>query len=393
MNELFLQKAKALKPRLIKRGIVAVGEYGEMKKGDVKIFDLKNHCVGHMTMRCKVLSGVPDAPVLFRFQFAENKAELSTNIDLTAEGVLSGAWIQEEQVRVDYIEIPIKLSRRYACRYVTVECLAASSGFTFAIDEILFTETTSAKGRVKIAGKTDEEKGIDSVALRTLRSCMQEVFEDGPKRDRRLWLGDLRLQALVNYQTYKNYDLVKRCLYLFAGSVTENGKMHGCVFTKPYVYGWGSSMFDYPLLFPACLLEYLDATGDFETARELFPTAKKQVELVGACFDKNGLIQGDSVGWCFIDWSEGVDRCACAQAVYIYALKTLKKLGEKLNADMAYLNCEIEQKTKAALQTFYDGEKGLVVQPSGKIVYVDNVWFCLAELFTKEECATILTRL
>jgi hypothetical protein len=31
---------------------------------------------------------------------------------------------------------------------------------------------------------------------------MQEVFEDGPKRDRRLWLGDLRLQALVNDVTF-----------------------------------------------------------------------------------------------------------------------------------------------------------------------------------------------
>ena len=27
---------------------------------------------------------------------------------------------------------------------------------------------------------------------------MQDVFEDGPKRDRRLWLGDLRLEALAN---------------------------------------------------------------------------------------------------------------------------------------------------------------------------------------------------
>ena len=28
------------------------------------------------------------------------------------------------------------------------------------------------------------------------------------------WLGDLRLQALANYGTFRNFDLVKRCLYL-----------------------------------------------------------------------------------------------------------------------------------------------------------------------------------
>lgn len=43
---------------------------------------------------------------------------------------------------------------------------------------------------------------LDRVSLRTLQNCMQTVFEDGPKRDRRLWLGDLRLQALANYETY-----------------------------------------------------------------------------------------------------------------------------------------------------------------------------------------------
>jgi hypothetical protein len=28
---------------------------------------------------------------------------------------------------------------------------------------------------------------IDDVALRTLRNCMQTVYEDGPRRDMRLW--------------------------------------------------------------------------------------------------------------------------------------------------------------------------------------------------------------
>ena len=54
---------------------------------------------------------------------------------------------------------------------------------------------------------------------------MQTVFEDGPKRDRRLWMGDLRIQALTNYQTYKKSSLVKACLYLFAALPMEDGKV------------------------------------------------------------------------------------------------------------------------------------------------------------------------
>ena len=48
---------------------------------------------------------------------------------------------------------------------------------------------------------TNDDAALDRVSQRTLRDCMQTVFEDGPKRDRRLWLGDLRLQALANYAT------------------------------------------------------------------------------------------------------------------------------------------------------------------------------------------------
>jgi len=58
---------------------------------------------------------------------------------------------------------------------------------------------------------------------------MQTVFEDGPKRDRRLLFGNLRFQAFTNYATFRNYDLVKRCLYLFAAFPREDGMVFACV--------------------------------------------------------------------------------------------------------------------------------------------------------------------
>ena len=103
------------------------------------------------------------------------------------------------------------------------------------------------EGRAESAGKAvheavrepDAEKmrremeRICRVSLRTLKNCMQDVFEDGPKRDRRLWLGDLRLQALADYASFKNYELVKRCLYLFAGMTRQDGKISACLFVEP----------------------------------------------------------------------------------------------------------------------------------------------------------------
>lgn len=72
--------------------------------------------------------------------------------------------------------------------------------------------------QLKICNCCDELKKIDSVAVNTLKNCMHRIFEDGPKRDRRLWIGDLRLEALTNYYTFNNLSLVRRCLYLFAAA-------------------------------------------------------------------------------------------------------------------------------------------------------------------------------
>ena len=78
------------------------------------------------------------------------------------------------------------------------------------------------------------------MCVKTLKECEQEVFEDGPKRDRRLWIGDLRLQALVDYNTFKNIDLIKRCIYLFAHNLNNEGLVAPCVFpdTPPFIDQW-----------------------------------------------------------------------------------------------------------------------------------------------------------
>ncbi len=78
---------------------------------------------------------------------------------------------------------------------------------------------------------------------------MQDVFEDGPKRDRRMWLGDLRLRARANYYTFKNYDLAKRCMYIFAGLLFNEGKLSACVFTEPEMEPDDTYLLDYALFF------------------------------------------------------------------------------------------------------------------------------------------------
>lgn len=104
--------------------------------------------------------------------------------------------------------------------------------FEYALDNIQVNAQTSA-GEIKTSLGKDCPKiisGIRNVGIETLKECMQEVYEDGPKRDRRLWLGDMYLENLANRHSFKNFALTKRCLYLFASTAEKDGFVNPCCF-------------------------------------------------------------------------------------------------------------------------------------------------------------------
>lgn len=116
---------------------------------------------------------------------------------------------------------------------------------------------------------------IDRVGLNTLKECMQTVYEDGPKRDQRLWIGDLYLEALGNNYSYKQHDLTKRCLYLLAGLSDLNGYLLATVIENPVPRAQDKQfLYEYALLYNVTLKDYLEATGDMETVKDLWPVAK-----------------------------------------------------------------------------------------------------------------------
>lgn len=217
---------------------------------------------------------------------------------------------------------------------------------------------------------------LDAVGCRTLRNCMQDVFEDGPKRDRRLWLGDLRMQALANYETFQNYDLVKRCLYLFAGTTLENGRVGACLFTEPEIEVDDTVMFDYLLFFIPTLLDYYKATGDMETLKDLAPTGWKQLELVQNYFDENGLVRdSDVLGWCFVDWNLHLNKQASAQGIYLYCLKAAMEIAQLLGVDTAALQADYETKRIAA-EALWNGAF-YVSGEDKQISWASQVWMTL----------------
>ncbi len=403
----FIQTAEKYKPeiRMEKVSPVVGVPTNALQDGDSVFFDFGTHYVGRVKLGLSSVGSHQDAPAFIKIKFCEAERELYED-SADYRGWISKGWIQEEWLHVDVLPTVVELPRRYAFRYVKVEVLAVSSKYSLVIDRVEANTITSADENhlVSCAGLTDAEKRIDELAIRTLRNCMQDVFEDGPKRDRRLWIGDLRLQALANYATFGQNDLVKRCLYLFAGTVDDNGRVRSCLFTEPVIEGDDTYMFDYSLFFIDTLLNYYKATKDIDTVVDLYETAARQLEIAKESFDDNHVMRdSDVIGWCFLDWNLGLNKQTGAQAVYIYSAKALLELANivleyGLNLvdaqNIETIQTEIDLKTEAAKEHLFDKEKLLFISGVEKqISYAVNAWAVLAGIWDDETNRKILDRL
>ena len=386
----WLQKAEELKPELIRETVRPVsGMPGRaLTENESIVLDFGNHYVGRLTLKLGSEGSHPDAPAWLQVKFCENSRELDETLD-GYTGWISKGWVQQEQVHIDVLPSELALPRRYAFRYVRIDVLALSSRYRLVVEDAFAETVTSADDRVirPLEGDT-RDTAIDRAALRTLHNCMQDVFEDGPKRDRRLWLGDLRLQALANGVTYRNFSLVKRCLYLFACATDTEGRIPACLFTEPRVEGDDTYMFDYSLFFIPTLLQYVRASGDRETMEDLLPLALHQLRLSEEQFDPDtGLIRdNDRLGWCFVDWNLRLNKQFCAQAIWIFCVRAALEMRD--DPDLARL---AEQRKEAARTHWYDAERHLFV--SGKerqISWASQVWAVLAGIAEGEEAAACL---
>lgn len=396
----FIEKAEACKPEIYMNIVKPISGFptDALHTGDTVVFDFGNHFVGRLKIHCITNGSHPDAPAFIKIKFCENKRELEED-SADYQGWISKGWIQEEWLHVDVFPAKIMMPRRYAFRYVKIEVLDVSTKYAIIIDNVEAETYTSAQDEMAgVLNGNELEQQLDRISIRTLRNCMQSVFEDGPKRDRRLWLGDLRLQALANYVSYQKKDLVKRCLYLFAGTANEEGRVRACLFIEPEIEGDDTYMFDYSLFFIPTLLDYYEETGDKETTEDLFETALRQIEVSASYFDEKHLIKDSNVlGWCFLDWNLDLNKQAGAQAVYIYCAKAMLRLMEILKKDavtVASLKEDIDLKINAAREYLYDKENGLFISGEERqISYASQVWSVLAGIFDNETNRGILTRI
>jgi len=359
-----------------------------LKPGDSFILDFGQHRTGYVQLALRAFDIPVDAPVRLQLIFGEVLAEVTEPFD-PYKGGLTRAWLQDETINIDVVPQTVRLPRRYAFRYLKVTVVSCSTHGKFGFSDIA-AEAVSSADETRLAPFTPanaDDAALDRVARATLRDCMQTVFEDGPKRDRRLWLGDLRLQALANYATYRNYGLVKRSLYILAGTCTERGLVSTCAFEKPAPVRGGDSILDYTALFAPTVLEYLEASGDRETAEDLWPLVVKQLDFTLEPVRTDGLLVTPKRWWCFIDW-HALDKQASEHAVVLVGLKATCALAEKLGktGEVAFIPAAAARMEAAARKNLWDEQQGLFVSgPARQISWASQAWMTLAGVPTPKQ--------
>ncbi len=333
MKNYYLEMADKNLPPLIEKTVTPTDKCYKLKAGDSFVLDLGNHYVGYFSFNMGYLEEYIDAPVRLSVKFLERESEIDEDFSVY-NGWLCRSWLQDEVINVDFPG-EYKMPRRYAARYVKIEVLYSPKPLT--LSGFKFTAVTSAdESKLKSADIKDPElKKIDEVAVNTLKNCMQRVFEDGPKRDRRLWIGDLRLEALANYYTFGHTSLVRRCLYLFAAADrNEHGFMPGYVYENPIFFSGNWYLEDYSLLYVCTLCDYLAHTEDEKTFLELYPVAKSIMDATHSILDENGIAIAPTTDEdIFIDWCEGLEKKTAFMGVYLYTLDLWVKALKSLNME------------------------------------------------------------
>lgn len=192
------------------------------------------------------------------------------------------------------IDIPSKrdstmeLSKAY--RFVNIQL-----GDAVNIDSVsMLYEYLPVKDRGKFLSSDAELNKIWQVSKYTMELTTREFFIDGIKRDRWIWSGDAYQSYLMNY--YLAYDLpsVKRTILALRGKDPVTSHINTIM---DYTFYWFLSIYD-----------YYQYSGDKKFIEQVYPKMKTLMNFCLERRNKEGLMQGLSGDWVFIDWADGLSK-------------------------------------------------------------------------------------
>jgi hypothetical protein len=203
-----------------------------------------------------------------------------------------------------------------AFRYVNIVC---DEGITVDSASMLY-EYANVKQRGNFVCSDSEINRIYEVAKYTLELNTREFFIDGIKRDRWVWSGDAYQSYLMNYYSYFDNPTVTRTMLALRGKDPVTAHINTIM---DYTFYWFISIYDYYLY-----------TGDKKFLEQFYPRMQTMMDYCLSRRNKNGLMEGLSGDWTFIDWAAGLSKkgeISFEQMLFARSLETMSLCAEIAN--------------------------------------------------------------
>lgn len=196
-----------------------------------------------------------------------------------------------------------------AFRYVNI----VTSG-DVKVDSIsMMYEHAGLKERGQFRCSDVEVNRIYDISKYTFELNTREFFIDGIKRDRWVWSGDAYQSYLMNYYLYFDNATVSRTILALRGKDPVTSHINTIM---DYTFYWFLSIYDYYLY-----------TGDQSFIKQFYPRMQTMMEYCLGRRNKEGLMQGLSGDWVFIDWADGLSKKGAISFEQLLLCRSLETMG------------------------------------------------------------------
>ncbi len=199
---------------------------------------------------------------------------------------------------------------------------------------------------------------IWEIGVYTMQLTTREFFIDGIKRDRWVWSGDAAQSYLMNYYLFNDNETVKRTIWLLGGKAPITSHINTIM---DYTFYWFNSIADYYLY-----------SGDRAFLQQIYPNMKTMMDYVLGRTDEDGMVQGLTGDWVFIDWADKpmdkTGQLSFEQILFCRSLESITQVAEVVGADTEEIS---KYKTLASdlreklLPFFWNEEKQAIVHKRG----------------------------
>lgn len=238
--------------------------------------------------------------------------------------------------------------------------------------------TYPVKWRGSFACSDDLLNDIWNVSVYTVQLNMEDAYTDCPWRERAAWMGDARVEALVNYYSFGDTALARQMWREIARSQHEDG-ITNCF--APGDLGPCTPIPSFCLIWILSIWDYYLYTGDKDLVAELYPNVKKALKWFAGYTNDMGLASHLPY-WMFIDWAD-VDIRGAVTSLNCFlagALNDAAKMAKLIGKDdeAKKHSAAAAKLTTAINRHLFDAERGVYVdchcdgEPSGVVSEQSN---------------------